>query len=100
MGITQYHKKEQNTSQLGTVVRSEKPPNNEKSSLTEVKEPNATESCHHNANDSIPVDDEETTELRDVATREPKTVKIGVIEEPNEGRNAKEAVDEENAEWV
>jgi hypothetical protein len=94
MGITQYHKKEQNMTQLGTVVRSEKPQTNERSSLTEVKEPNATESCQHDANDSIQVDDEETTELRDDATREPKTVKIGVIEEPNEGRNAKEPVED------
>ena len=41
------------------------------------------------------IEAEETTELRDVATREPKAVKIGDIEEPDEVRNAKETVDKE-----
>jgi hypothetical protein len=36
------------------------------------------------------------TELSNVVTREPKEVKIGDIEEPKEGRNAKETVEEEN----
>ena len=74
MGITQYHKKEQNMTQLGTVVRSEKSQNNEKSSLPEVKEPNATESCRHDADKPV-LGAEETTGSRDVVTREPKEVK-------------------------
>ena len=41
---------------------------------------------------------EETTEVRDVVTREPKAGNIVDTEEPSEGRNAKETVDEENAE--
>ena len=36
------------------------------------------------------MDAEETTELCDVATREPNAVKMGDIEEPNEGRNDEE----------
>jgi hypothetical protein len=36
------------------------------------------------------------TEMSNVVTREPKEVKIGDIEEPKEGRNAKETVEEKN----
>ena len=36
------------------------------------------------------------SELCNVVTREPKEVKMGDIEEPKEGRNAKETVEEEN----
>ena len=65
---------------LGNMVWSEKSKDNEKSSLQEVKK--------------AVMNAEETTELHDIVTREPKTVKIGVIEEPNEGRNAKEPVED------
>ena len=87
IGISQCHKNEQNMTQMGTVVRSEKSQNTEKSSLPEVNEPNATESGRHDAKKPV-LDAEETTESRDVATRELKEVKIDNIEEPNEERES------------
>ena len=93
MIISESNKKEKNMTQLGNMVCSEKPQINEKSSLPEVKEPRASESCQHDANDSIPVGDEETTEQWDVVTREPNEAQIEYIEEPNEGRNAEESTE-------
>jgi hypothetical protein len=70
--------------QLGNVMWVEKSQDDVKSSLQGVKKP--------------ALEAEETTEVRDVVTREPKAVKIVDTEEQNEGRKAKETVDEENAE--
>ena len=93
MIISESNKKEKNMTQLGNMVCSEKPQINEKSSLPEVKEPRASESCQHDANDSIPVGDEETTEQWDVVTREPNEAQIEYIKEPNKGRNAEESTE-------
>ena len=62
MGISQYHKRKQNMTQLGNMVWTENSQDKVKSSIQEVTQPVMVA--------------EETTELRDVATREPKEVKI------------------------
>ena len=65
MGISQYNKKEKNMTRLGNMVWSEKSQNIVKSSLPEwtviilPEEQSTKESCQ-NANNSIPVDDEDT----------------------------------------
>ena len=80
--------------QLGNMVWYEKSQNSEKSSLPEVKEPNATESCQDDAKNSIPVDDEgteiPTESCGDVARnseemmeRSPNVVNAGVAVVPN-----------------
>ena len=94
MGISQFNKKEQNITRLGNMMWIEKSQNNVKSSLPEVKEPNAAESCQKDGNDSIPVDDVDTeipTEScsgvarnsEEMMKRSPHVVKAGVAEVTN-----------------
>ena len=61
MGISQYNKRE-NMAQLGNMVRPGKSQNNVKSSLPDAMKPVLSA--------------EETTELSDVITREPKDVRM------------------------